>query len=147
MSEPASTLLLALLLIACFAAFIYFISRYSGWHTLAAHYPLRMPFPKPSDRFGYAVFRGWIGYNGGVIVAADSRGLYLRAMPVVLSFCHSPIHIPWSEIRLIESRRGFFSGAYRIHTVRAPEIEFALRRITFDAIRDSARRAAVPGEY
>ena len=147
MTEETLALILLPLGAAFFAGIIFFSSRYSGWHTLATRYPLRTAFPAPKDRYGYAVFRGWVGYNGGIIVACDARGLYLRAMPVILSFCHAPIHIPWTEIRSIESRSGFWSGGYRLHILRATEIEFALRFLTFAAIRDDAKRAGVAGNY
>jgi hypothetical protein len=111
-----------------------------------ARHPLSAAHGIPSAKRPVRL-RGWVGYNGGIIVACDARGLYLRAMPVILSFCHAPIHIPWTEIRSIESRSGFWSGGYRIHMLRAPEIEFALRFITFAAIRDDAKRAGVAGNY
>jgi hypothetical protein len=129
------------------AALIFLFSRYGGWSTLAERYPLHGPFPKPKTRFGFGVFRGWVGYNGGIIVASDESGLYLRAMPVILSFCHPPIYIPWSEIQEIEPPSGRFGGGYRIHTVQAPQVDFALRPGTFDLIREDAKRAGVPGNY
>jgi len=36
------------------------------------------------------VFRGWIGYNGGRVLTADARGLYVSAMPIVLAPWHPP---------------------------------------------------------
>jgi hypothetical protein len=84
---------------------IYGFSRVSGWQTLVERYPLRGPFPKPKVRLGYGVFRGWIGYNGGILVASDAAGLYLRAMPIVLSFCHDPITWPASDRPSIDTRR------------------------------------------
>jgi hypothetical protein len=92
---------------------------------------------------GYGVFRGWIGYNGGIVVASDYRGLYLRAMPVLLSFCYDPIYIPWSEILRIEREDGLLWNGYRIVTVLAPDVRFALGSSTFDAVRDDAQTAGV----
>jgi hypothetical protein len=126
---------------------IYLISRTSGWQTLAARYPLRGTFPEPKVRMGYGVFRGWIGYNGGIVVASDAAGLYLRAMPVVLSFCHDPIFLPWSEVTRISRESGLLSRGYRIRTAQAPEVRFALRPSTFDAVRGDARAAGVAGDY
>ena len=128
-------------------ALIYLISRTSGWQTLADRYPLRGPFPEPKVRLGYGVFRGWIGYNGGIVVASDRGGLYLRAMPVVLSFCHDAIYIPWSEVTYIEKDDGLLSNGYRILTAQAPEVRFALRVSTFAAVREDARAAGVAGQY
>lgn len=126
---------------------IYLISRTSGWQTLAAHYPLRGPFPTPKVRLGYGVFRGWIGYNGAIIVGSEASGLYLRAMPVLLSWCHDPIFIPWTEVRRIERERGVLADGYRIQTMQAAEIRFALRPSTFSAVRADAHRAGVEGDY
>ena len=126
---------------------IFLISRTSGWQTLARCYPLRGTFPKPKVVLGYGVFRGWIGYNGGIIVGSDAAGLYLRAMPVVLSFCHDPIFIPWSEVTSIDKEGGVLSPRYRITTFRAPEVRFALRSSTFHAVREDARTAGVAGDY
>lgn len=128
-------------------ALIFLFSRTSGWQTLARRYPLRGAFPGPKVRMGFGVFRGWIGYNGGIVVASDSGGLYLRAMPVVLSFCHDPIYIPWSEVTRIEKEDGALLGGYRIVTAQAPEVRFALRPSTFDAVRRDARAAGVEGQY
>ena len=128
-------------------AAIYVISRTSGWQTLAARYPLRGEFPAPKTRFGYGVFRGWIGYNGGIIVASDAAGLYMRAMPIVLSFCHDPIFIPWADVTQIAPDSGFLSGGYRITPAQAPEVRFVLRSGTFDLVRADARAAGVGGDY
>lgn len=132
--------------IAIPAGLIYLIARTGGWHALAKRYPLRGPFPPPRTRFGYGVFHGWMGYNGALIVASDELGLYLRATPVLLSWCHPPIYIPWSEIERIELTSGW-DKAYRIRTLQAPEVNFALRPGTFAHIREDAKRAGVPGEY
>jgi hypothetical protein len=126
---------------------VYLFSRASGWQTLAEHYPLRGPFPKPRVWLGYGVFRGWIGYNGGIVIASDGAGLYLRAMPIVLSFCHDPIFIPWTEVTRIVRDDGLLSQGYRIMTARAPDVRFTLRPSTFAAVRDDARAAGVAGDY
>lgn len=126
---------------------IFLISRVSGWQTLARHYPLRGEFPRPRVRLGYGVFRGWIGYNGGIVVASDAAGLYLRAMPIVLSFCHDPIFIPWTEVTQVTREDGLLSSGFRIATSQAPQVRFALRPSTFEAVRQDARSAGVGGDY
>ena len=147
MSEDAAFLILAPLLVAFLAMVVFLISRASGWSKLAETYPFRGKFPQPKIWMGYAVFRGWIGYNGAVIVASDDRGLYLRAFPVILSFCHAPIFIPWSEVRAIERCSRFFRTAYRVRAARAPAVDLALRPGTFERVREDTRRAGVAGEY
>jgi hypothetical protein len=123
------------------AALIYVFSRVSGWSALAEHYPARNPAPEPRKRNGSAVFRHWIGYNGGIVIGSDARGLYLAAMPVILSFCHAPIFIPWSEIREIRRARSLMSEGWRIDTLKAPEVEFMLRPSTFEFVRQNAAAA------
>lgn len=128
-------------------ALIYLFSRVSGWQTLAGAYPLRATFPKPKIRLGYGVFRGWIGYNGGIVIASDRTGLYLRAMPVILSFCHDPMYIPWSQVTRIERETGLLSEGYRLVTAQAPDVRFALRASTFAVVREDAQAAGVQGTY
>jgi hypothetical protein len=142
--SPIFIVPLTLLLVA---SVIVVISRISGWNLLAEHYPGYGDFPKPAKWMGSGVFRGWVGYNGGIVVASDARGLYLRAMPVLLSFCHRRIFIPWSEITRIERRGGWRGTVYAIRTRRAREVDFALRPSTFAVVEEDARRAEVPGEY
>jgi hypothetical protein len=145
MHEPPTFLVPFVLLVP--VGVIVAISRFSGWNLLAEHYPGYGDFPRPAKWMGYGVFRGWVGYNGGIVVASDTRGLYVRGMPIILSFCHRRIFIPWSEITRIE-RRSIWSGTvYTIRTRRATEVDFALRPSTFAVVEEAARRAEVPGEY
>lgn len=127
---------------------IFVLSRVDGWHTLARRYPRAGPRPPARVRLGYGVFRGWIGYNGGLVIAVDHRGLCLSAMPVILSWCHPPVFIPWAEIVEIRRARSLrVFPTYRIHTRQAHDVDVALRPGTFDRIRDDVRRAGVPGGY
>ena len=119
-------------------------ARLSGWRTLAARYPGGAFAPAPRTRFGYGVFRGWIGYNGGLIVAADTRGLYISAMPIVLAPWHPRIFIPWEELTEVRGRRILWSRCFGIRTRGAPEVDLALRRGTFELVRADAQRARVP---
>jgi hypothetical protein len=145
MNDPPAFLFVLILLVP--VGVIVAISRYSGWNLLAEHYPAYGDLPRAKKWMGYGVFRGWIGYNGGIIVSSDTRGLYLRAWPIILSFCHGRIFIPWSEITRIERRSSWKGTVYAIHTRRAAEVDFALRPSTFAVVEDDARRAEVPGEY
>ncbi len=122
------------------------VARASGWNKLAAAYPLAGTFPAAKTSFGSCVFRGWFGYNGGLIVASNEQGLYLRTLPVILAF-HAPIYIPWSQVRIIEPHLQGFGASYPVHTLQADEVAFALRPRTFALVRDDARRAGVPGDY
>lgn len=126
---------------------LFLMSRLSGWQRLADAYPGVHDPPRPIVRLGYGVFRGWMGYNGGIVVAVDERGLHLRAMPIVLSFCHAPISIPWSELREVRARPRLFGTDYALRTARAPEVDFAFRGSTFARLRPHVQRAGVPGDY
>lgn len=123
------------------------LAETGGWRRLAAAYPLGgRRFPRGHRRFGWALFSGWIGYNGGMLVGADEHGLYLGLWPL-LSFRHPDIFIPWSEIAAVRPRRHLWSAYWTIQTRRAPTVDFALHDRTFHAVRARARAAGVPGEY
>jgi hypothetical protein len=142
--SPAFVVLLAAV---ASAGVIVALSRISGWNLLAEHYPATGDIPPARKWMGYGVFRGWMGYNGGIVVSSDVRGLYLRGMPLLLSFCHRPVFIPWSEMTRIEERSGWNGRVYAIRTRRASEVDFGLRPSTFAVVRDDARSAGVPGDY
>jgi hypothetical protein len=122
-------------------------ARLGGWATLAERYPGRPRPARVACRFGCGTFRGWIGYNGGLVVGSDGDGLDLRAMPVILSFTHAPIFIPWGEIARIDKQSRWFGDCYGLVTRRAPEVDLALRPGTFAAVRAAARSAGVAGDY
>jgi len=151
MTDPSTRAIVSL----CFALaglvvpvlLIFALSRVAGWPALADRYPAPGERPRALVRMGYGVFRGWIGYNGGLVVSADERGLFLAAMPVVLSWCHAPVFIPWSEIREIRPRRHLWARLLEIHTAGAPEVDMALHSGTFAPVRRFAAAASVPGEY
>ncbi len=74
-------LLVVLTTLALPFAVIFLLSRLSGWSELADRFPARGPMPRPRHWFGHAVLRGWIGYNGALIVASDEEGLHLATLP------------------------------------------------------------------
>jgi hypothetical protein len=145
MTMAVVLVVLALLVVLLFIILLlYAFARLSGWSRLAAAYPGRDRPAQPRRWFGYGVFRGWIGYNGGLMVGADEGGLDIAGMPFLLAFCHPPIFIPWADVVEIRRRRILWAAFYGIRTRRAPEVDFALRRRTFEVARLQALRAKVP---
>ena len=84
-------------------------------------------------------------YKGALIVTSDARGLHLATWPVLLSWCHAPVFIPWSEVVEVQERRIFFVAVQEIVTRRTPHLRFALRAGTFALVRADARAAGVRG--
>lgn len=128
-----------------FPAFLIFsISRLSGWDKLAARYPLAGAAPKALTIFGYGTLRRWIGYNGGLIIAADEMGLYVSTWPVFLSWCHRPVFIPWKAVAGVHARKTLLTLYYRLELRESPEIDFALRAGDFSLVRVFLEKAGVP---
>lgn len=145
MSPNAIGLLACLLSALAGPVMLFFFSRFSGWQDLAQAYPCNGDLPRPRHWMGYAVFRGWLGYNGGLTVAADEHGLFIAPLPIILSFCHDPIFIPWPEMAEIRPKKKWNGLVYEIHTRRLPDLQFALRDRTFQKVLGKAQAAKVPG--
>ena len=125
---------------------IYVLSRVTGWQRLAERYPSQGEPPPPSTRFGYGVFRGWLGYNGALVVGSDAGGLYVGTW-WIFSWCHPAFYVPWSEVSEIRREASGWNARVAIRTVGVPEVDFALRPPTFAGVRYDAAQAEVPGEY
>ena len=93
---------------------------------------------------GFAVFRGWVGYNGALIVASDARGLFLSTLPILL-WSHPPIFIPWAEVERIEHQERWHWSLHVIRVRRAPEVRFGLRERTYRFVQPDAAAAGVAG--
>ena len=120
------------------------ISRLGGWKELAARYPRNAPAPKALTIFGFGAFRGWIGYNGGLILSANDAGLHIATWPVLLSWCHAPVFIPWSQIVDARAGRMWWKTYYRLGLKGAPEIDFALSEGDLRLVRPWFIKAGVP---
>ncbi len=137
---PFAVLLFVLIYIP---ALIFGISRFSGWNALATRYPRAGAAPKALTIFGYGMFRGWFGYNGGLVISADGTGLYLSTLPYILAW-HKPAFIPWKEITEARARLRFWKTYYTLSLRGAPEIDFALGKRAFDLVRPFLLEAGVP---
>src|SRR5947209_2910059 len=102
-------------------------ARLSGWLSLARAYPCQGGCPRPRYWLGSLVFRGWFGYNNGIIVSSDERALHLTAMPVILAPTHPPIAIPWSEVVAIRRAKRWFGQIYEVETRALPDLRWGLR--------------------
>ncbi len=90
-------------------------ARGSGWNELAKSYPAATP---PSGReFKHQTIQvGAVRYRNTTTAIVSSEGLYLATMPG-----HTPLLIPWEEIRLIKQDRidfGFDDEIYWEKAVR-----------------------------
>lgn len=122
---------------------LWWIAQTSGWKQLAREYPEKGERP-PLGKLGSCVFRRWLGYNNGIIVGTDTAGLHLWTIPVLMSWCHDPIEIPWSEIEEVRARPALTWGKdYLVHLRRAPGLDFALRNKTFERVRRAFEAAGV----
>ena len=114
---------------------IFLISRLGGWSQLARAYPRTEPAPKALTRFGYGAFHFWVGYNGGLIVSADETGLFVSTWPLLLSWCHAPVFIPWNHITEARAGRRIGSVYYTLELNDLPGLGFSLRSGTFNRVR------------
>jgi len=134
----------ALLVAAAVFAPLWLLARIGGWRTLAERYPRNDAMPPRKMWMGFAVFRGWVGYNGALVVASDARGLFLSALPILL-WSHPPIFIPWADVERIEHRSTWYGRVHEIRVRRAPEVRFGLRERTYRFVQPDAAAAGVAG--
>lgn len=139
-----AVLLLTLISVAAPFATLFAISRVGGWSRLAARYPAAGPAPKPLTSFGYGAMRGWVGYNGGLIIAADDAGLHVSTWRFLLSWCHPPVFIPWSQIADLRARKRLWANYYRLDLKGAPDVDFALSAGDVGLLRSRLEQAGIP---
>nr|BDT33845.1 hypothetical protein MFMH1_35140 [Myxococcus sp. MH1] len=105
-SGPALELFLPLAAL-WFAFVLWVLSWVSGWRGLARNFGTDAGDRPESMRWLRSARLGWASYNHCLWMGGDERGLYLRpVLPLRLS--HSPLRIPWSEIRAWERKKFLF---------------------------------------
>jgi hypothetical protein len=105
----------------------FFVAR-SGWERFARKYrsnakkKLKLgPVEKVHDvpKMGFRIGRGWYRYMVRVILTEE--GIYFRAILPFRLF-HSPFLLPWSSVRSVEKRRGYFvEDRYLVEVVDAED--------------------------
>lgn len=147
MSSQDAGLALGLAVAAfAFPAVAWVCSRLAAWPALARAYPAS-PGDRPQElSYGSAVFRGWVAYNNALRVGASERGLYVATLPVLLSWCHPAVFIPWSDI--VEVREAAvwparFGPDACLVLGRLPGFAFRLRARPYRLIRPRLSAARV----
>lgn len=100
MNEALLPVLLAVLFpiigVALWLGIVWLLATLSGWRQLAMHYAHPRPLPA-SARSIVSGRMGWINYNHVLILAHDSRYLYLDILSL-FRMAHTALRIPWSAI-------------------------------------------------
>jgi len=116
----------------------------SGWTEIAKRFPARDGGQHYRVHFGFATFKGWIGFNGCMRVGSDSWGIAVGTN-LLLPIGFKPFFIPWSAVEsIVRTASSLGMTIYRIRIKGAPDIDFALRGAAFDAIAADAGAAGVP---
>lgn len=94
----------------CLVCFV--ISLFSGWLTLARRFGKQTePYgdTKSARPFFYTVYmRFWCHYNSVIRITVAEDAVYLSVI-FLFRVGHSPLRIPWNEIRISETK-WFFRG-------------------------------------
>ncbi|MGZ4816921.1 MAG: hypothetical protein ACXVZV_16025 [Terriglobales bacterium] len=104
----------------------FFISRTSGWSTLATIYPAQQPFFGTLIRFQAAQFRWGTNYNGCLNFGIGPEGLYLVPMLTFRAF-HPPLLIPWSDISARPIKLWRLFNFVELRFVRAPDFPVRIK--------------------
>jgi hypothetical protein len=105
------------------------ISVLSGWQRLAQRYRATLPPWGKKWSWQYGMI-GWAGYNGVLILTANSEGLFMETL-WLFGFGHPRLFIPWHEFREAKVQSYFFRrqvtatvGFPPLATVRLPAAVF-----------------------
>lgn len=104
----------------------FLIARWGGWRTLAAAYPSSGTPMGERFRMRSAQLRWGCNYNNCVTFFTSQSGLHL-SMPFLFRFGHSPIFLPWSELRAHEERL-WSTTVSVITSARCPDVPIKLRK-------------------
>jgi hypothetical protein len=100
MSELTDSIL-GLLFILWYFICLKLISKYTGWASLACKYTFK-------GRFNGKILRCQ-SPGGGIHIGANESGLYLAMLFVFRPF-HSPLFVPWQDIKAMRTKRLWTKG-------------------------------------
>jgi hypothetical protein len=119
-------------------AALWLIAHLGGWVSLASVYPAHTA--PAGDRFRHQSVQvnNWLGYNGAVNFVAGIAGLHLTVFVLFRPF-HSPIQVPWQEIRATRTRVWWFIPAVRLTFARAPAVRLHVAEPLFSKLSQASQ--------
>ncbi len=118
---PVTIFLMFFIAIWGFVCFI--LSRVGGWDKLAQVYRHDGKFNGKRWRFRSCRMNGFVNYNNCLIFGANPEGLYINIL-AIFRFQHSPLLIPWSEIKE-EKTKGIVFEYRELFFARCPTLRCA----------------------
>ena len=116
---------------------LFVITRLGGWATLATFYRLSGSFNGECWRFQSGGLRWKMGYNNCLTVGVNPAGLYLSVF-FLFRFGHPSLFIPWADVSVATSKRGFLSIYTEFKFRQAPMIPFRVNERLAQRIMESA---------
>jgi hypothetical protein len=139
-SEIVTTILIILAFFIIFPLFwsgiVFFISRLSGWSSMAETYTYHEPHAAQCYSGQSAILRLTSSYKGVLKICADDQGLYFSVM-FLFRPGHSPFFVPWGEISGTK-KNYFLYNVVDLRFQRTPNLPFRIYRRTADRLRDVA---------
>ncbi|MEN6375049.1 MAG: hypothetical protein ABFD75_09755 [Smithella sp.] len=114
-----------------FVCFI--LSRVGGWGKLAQVYRYGGKFNGKRWRFRSCRMNGFVNYNNCLTFGGNPEGLYINIL-AIFRFQHSPLLIPWSEIKE-EKTKGIIFEYRELSFARVPNVKMRINASLAEEIR------------
>jgi hypothetical protein len=114
----------------------FFISRLTGWASMAAHYHNVGGFTGKVWRFQTITTRWGMGYKGSTNVGADSKGLYLSLF-FLFRFGHPPLFVPWRDVTITE-KQVFRSKVLELRFRKTEDLAVRIFAVLGDRLAEAA---------